>query len=38
MNSLRWRAERDNFVASLHHADGLEGISAFLEKRPAKYI
>ena len=31
------RAERDNFVASLHHADGLEGISAFLEKRPAKY-
>ncbi|AJC21919.1 oxepin-CoA hydrolase, alternative type [Pandoraea pulmonicola] len=30
-------AERDNFVASLHHADGLEGISAFLEKRPAKY-
>ncbi|WP_287495938.1 oxepin-CoA hydrolase, alternative type [Pandoraea sp. CB10b_02] len=31
-------AERDNFVASLHHADGLEGISAFLEKRPAKYI
>ncbi|WP_374619893.1 oxepin-CoA hydrolase, alternative type [Pandoraea sp.] len=31
------QAERDNFVASLHHADGLEGISAFLEKRPAKY-
>lgn len=30
-------AERDSFVASLHHADGLEGISAFLEKRPAKY-
>lgn len=30
-------AERDNFVASLHHPDGLEGISAFLEKRPAKY-
>ncbi|MFJ2991872.1 oxepin-CoA hydrolase, alternative type [Pandoraea sp. NPDC087047] len=30
-------AERDHFVASLHHADGLEGISAFLEKRPAKY-
>ena len=26
-------AERDSFVASLHHRDGLEGISAFLEKR-----
>lgn len=29
--------ERDSFVASLFHADGLEGISAFLEKRPANY-
>ncbi len=30
-------AERDSFVASLHHRDGLEGISAFLEKRPPVY-
>ncbi|CAH2916001.1 MAG: Enoyl-CoA hydratase/isomerase family protein, may be related to NAD-dependent histone deacetylation [uncultured Paraburkholderia sp.] len=30
-------AERDNFVASLHHRDGLEDISAFLEKRPPVY-
>ncbi|WP_186188582.1 oxepin-CoA hydrolase, alternative type [Burkholderia gladioli] len=30
-------AERDHFVASLHHADGLEGITAFLEKRPPVY-
>jgi len=30
-------AERDSFVASLHHRDGLEGISAFLEKRPPTY-
>ena len=29
--------ERDEFVASLHHADALEGITAFLEKRPARY-
>lgn len=29
--------ERDSFVASLHHADGLEGISAFLEKRKPVY-
>jgi enoyl-CoA hydratase/carnithine racemase len=29
--------ERDHFVASLHHRDGLEGISAFLEKRPPRY-
>jgi enoyl-CoA hydratase/carnithine racemase len=29
--------ERDAFVASLHHADALEGITAFLEKRPARY-
>ncbi|MDR5661283.1 hypothetical protein KPA97_07425, partial [Burkholderia cenocepacia] len=28
--------ERDHFVASLHHADGLEGITAFLEKRPPR--
>ncbi|MCR1768507.1 oxepin-CoA hydrolase, alternative type [Burkholderia glumae] len=30
-------AERDHFVASLHHPDGLEGITAFLEKRPPSY-
>lgn len=29
--------ERDNFVAALHHRDGGEGISAFLEKRKPKY-
>lgn len=30
-------AERDDFVASLHHRDGLEGITAFLEKRAPVY-
>jgi enoyl-CoA hydratase/carnithine racemase len=30
-------AERDSFVASLHHGDALEGIHAFLEKRPPLY-
>jgi enoyl-CoA hydratase/carnithine racemase len=30
-------AERDHFVASLHHRDGLEGITAFLEKRAPIY-
>ncbi|WP_354675326.1 oxepin-CoA hydrolase, alternative type [Cupriavidus alkaliphilus] len=30
-------AERDNFVAALHHPDGGEGISAFLEKRKPQY-
>lgn len=30
-------AERDHFVASLHHRDGLEGITAFLEKRAPVY-
>ena len=29
--------ERDHFVAALHHADALEGINAFLEKRPPHY-
>jgi len=29
--------ERDHFVASLHHPDAFEGITAFLEKRPATY-
>lgn len=30
-------AERDSFVAALHHADGGEGITAFLEKRKPHY-
>ncbi len=30
-------AERDHFVRNLHHANAGEGISAFLEKRPASY-
>ena len=29
--------ERDSFVACLHHADGGEAISAFLDKRPARF-
>lgn len=30
-------AERDSFVACLHHADGGEAVTAFLEKRPARF-
>ncbi|WP_233862836.1 oxepin-CoA hydrolase, alternative type [Paraburkholderia adhaesiva] len=30
-------SERESFVASLHHRDGLEGITAFLEKRSPVY-
>ena len=30
-------AERDSFVTALHHPDGGEGISAFLEKRKPNY-
>jgi enoyl-CoA hydratase/carnithine racemase len=30
-------AERESFVACLHHADGGEAVSAFLEKRPARF-
>ncbi|WP_322014574.1 oxepin-CoA hydrolase, alternative type [Paraburkholderia sp. J12] len=30
-------AERESFVASLHHRDGLEGMTAFLEKRAPVY-
>ena len=29
--------ERNHFVRNLHHANGGEGISAFLEKRPPQY-
>jgi enoyl-CoA hydratase/carnithine racemase len=29
--------ERDHFVRNLHHANGGEGITAFMEKRPAHY-
>ena len=29
--------ERDHFVRNLHHANGAEGIAAFLEKRPPRY-
>lgn len=29
--------ERDHFVRNLHHANGGEGIQAFLDKRPAHY-
>ena len=29
--------ERDHFVRNLHHANGGEGIAAFLAKRPALY-
>jgi enoyl-CoA hydratase/carnithine racemase len=31
------RAERDHFVRNLHHANGGEGIAAFLEKRTPHY-
>jgi enoyl-CoA hydratase/carnithine racemase len=30
-------AERDEFVKNLHHANGGEGIAAFLEKRPPRF-
>ncbi len=30
--------ERDHFVRNLHHPNGGEGIAAFLEKRPARYL
>lgn len=30
-------AERDHFVSNLHHPNGGEGISAFLDKRPSSY-
>jgi enoyl-CoA hydratase/carnithine racemase len=31
-------AERDQFVENLFHANGAEGLNAFLEKRPPKFI
>ncbi|HEY9094904.1 MAG TPA: enoyl-CoA hydratase, partial [Hydrogenophaga sp.] len=30
-------AERNHFVCNLHHANGGEGIQAFLEKRSPRY-
>jgi enoyl-CoA hydratase/carnithine racemase len=35
--STHLSAERDHFVRNLHHANGGEGISAFLEKRKPKF-
>ena len=35
--SAHLRQERDQFVRNLHHPNGGEGISAFLEKRPPHY-
>lgn len=32
-----FEAEKHSFVDSLHHRDALEGIGAFLEKRPPRY-
>jgi enoyl-CoA hydratase/carnithine racemase len=31
------KAEQHSFVEALHHADGNEGISAFLQKRKPQY-
>lgn len=38
-NSLQqqFEAEKQGFIDSLYHRDGLEGISAFIEKRKANY-
>ena len=35
--SSHLQAEKHSFVESLHHRDGLEGITAFLEKRKPHY-
>ena len=35
--SQHFEAEKRSFVDSLHHRDGLEGITAFLEKRAPQY-
>jgi enoyl-CoA hydratase/carnithine racemase len=36
--SQQLSAERDHFVENLFHANGAEGLNAFLEKRPPKFI
>jgi enoyl-CoA hydratase/carnithine racemase len=35
--SAQLAAERDHFLDNLFHANGAEGIQAFLEKRPARF-
>lgn len=35
--SAHFEAEKRSFVDSLHHRDGLEGITAFLDKRAPRY-
>jgi len=35
--SEHFHAEKQSFVDSLHHRDGLEGITAFLDKRKPHY-
>jgi enoyl-CoA hydratase/carnithine racemase len=35
--SAHLSAERDFFVSNLHHANGGEGIAAFLEKRKPRF-
>jgi len=35
--STHFNAEKQSFVDALHHRDGLEGITAFLDKRKANY-
>ena len=35
--SQQLASERDHFVRNLHHANGAEGIEAFLQKRAPRY-
>ena len=35
--SSQLASERDHFVRNLHHANGAEGMEAFLQKRPPQY-
>ena len=35
--SSQLASERDHFVRNLHHANGAEGMEAFLQKRPPRY-